>query len=67
MPGTRVRAGAVLARISPRSDDLHDAAGLRAALVDAAITEGEPLVIEGIQRLRDGRAVTVHPVAAAGS
>lgn len=35
VPGTRVRAEAVLARIVPRSDELRDAAGLRAALVDA--------------------------------
>jgi RND family efflux transporter MFP subunit len=35
VPGTRVRAGAVLTRIAPRSDDLRDAAGLRAALVEA--------------------------------
>jgi RND family efflux transporter MFP subunit len=35
VPGARVRAGAVLARIAPRSDDLRDAAGLRAALVEA--------------------------------
>jgi cobalt-zinc-cadmium efflux system membrane fusion protein len=35
VPGTRVRYGAMLARIAPRSDDLRDAAGLRAALVEA--------------------------------
>jgi len=35
VPGTRVGAGALLARIAPRSDDLRDAAGLRAALVEA--------------------------------
>ncbi len=35
IPGTRVRAGEILARIVPRSDDLRDAAGLRAALVEA--------------------------------
>jgi RND family efflux transporter MFP subunit len=35
VPGTRVRSGAMLARIAPRSDDLRDAAGLRAALVEA--------------------------------
>ncbi len=35
VPGSRVRAGTILARIFPRSDDLHDAAGLRAALVEA--------------------------------
>jgi RND family efflux transporter MFP subunit len=35
IPGTRVRAGALLVRIVPRSDDVRDAAGLRAALVEA--------------------------------
>ncbi len=35
VPGTRVRSGAMLAQIAPRSDDLSDAAGLRAALVEA--------------------------------
>ena len=35
VPGMRVRSGAVLAQIAPRSDDLSDAAGLRAALVEA--------------------------------
>ncbi len=34
VPGARVRAGAMLAQIVPGSDDLHDAAGLRAALVE---------------------------------
>ncbi len=35
LPGARVRAGAVLARIAPRFDELRDAAGLRSALVEA--------------------------------
>jgi RND family efflux transporter MFP subunit len=35
VPGTRVRAGEVLARIAPHSEDLRDSAGLRAALVEA--------------------------------
>ncbi len=35
VPGARVRAGAMLAQIAPRSDDLRDAAGLRAALIEA--------------------------------
>ena len=35
VPGARVRTGAMLARITPRSDDLRDAAGLRAALVES--------------------------------
>jgi RND family efflux transporter MFP subunit len=38
VPGVRVRAGAVLARIVPRSDNLRDAAALRAALVEAEQT-----------------------------
>jgi cobalt-zinc-cadmium efflux system membrane fusion protein len=40
VPGTRVRAGAMLAQIAPRSDDLSDAAGLRAALVEAEQSHG---------------------------
>ena len=35
IPGGRVRAGSVLARIVPRSEGIRDAPGLRAALVDA--------------------------------
>jgi RND family efflux transporter MFP subunit len=35
VPGMRVRTGGVLARIVPSSDDLRDAAGLRADLVEA--------------------------------
>jgi RND family efflux transporter MFP subunit len=35
VPGMRVRAGEVMARITPRSTGLRDAAGLRADLVDA--------------------------------
>jgi RND family efflux transporter MFP subunit len=35
IPGGRVRAGDVLARIVPNSEQLHDPAGLRAALIDA--------------------------------
>jgi len=35
IPGTRVRKGALLAKIIPRSDDIRDAAGLRSALVQA--------------------------------
>jgi len=35
VPGTRVRKGARLARIVPQSDDVRDAPGLRAALVEA--------------------------------
>jgi RND family efflux transporter MFP subunit len=40
VPGARVRAGTMLARIAPRSDDLRDAAGLRAALVEAEQSHG---------------------------
>ncbi len=35
VPGTRARANTVLARIVPRSEEIRDAAGLRAALVEA--------------------------------
>jgi RND family efflux transporter MFP subunit len=35
LPGSRIRAGTVLTRIVPRSDDLRDAAGLRAAVAQA--------------------------------
>jgi len=35
VPGSRIRAGAVVVRIVPRSDDLRDAAGLRAAVIEA--------------------------------
>jgi RND family efflux transporter MFP subunit len=40
VPGTMVRAGEVVARIIPRSDDLRDAAALRAALVEAEQDHG---------------------------
>jgi RND family efflux transporter MFP subunit len=35
VPGSRIRAGTVLLRIVPRSDDLRDAAGLKAAMIEA--------------------------------
>jgi RND family efflux transporter MFP subunit len=35
VPGTTVRAGDLIARIIPRSDDVRDVPGLRAALVEA--------------------------------
>lgn len=35
VPGTRVRQGGLLATIVPRSDDVRDVSGLRAALVEA--------------------------------
>ena len=58
VPGARVRAGAVLARIAPRSDDLRDAAGLRASLVEAE--QSHMLALQGrdrASRLVEARAV----------
>jgi RND family efflux transporter MFP subunit len=58
VPGARVRSGAVLARIVPRSDDLRDAAALRAALVEA---EQQHLLAtrerDRAERLVDARAL----------
>ena len=57
VPGARVRAGTVLARIAPRSDDLRDAAGLRAALVEAE--QSQLLALQDrdrAQRLVEARA-----------
>ena len=53
VPGARVRAGAMLAQIAPRSDDLRDAAGLRAALVEAEQSHG----LAVLERDRAGRLV----------
>ena len=39
-PGERVRGQAMLARILPRSDEIKDAAGLRAALIEAEQQHG---------------------------
>jgi len=58
VPGARVRAGAVLARIAPRSDDLRDVAGLRAALVEAE--QSHVLALQDrdrAERLVEARAV----------
>jgi RND family efflux transporter MFP subunit len=58
VPGARVRAGAVLARIVPRSDDLRDAAALRAALVVAEQDHGLAILErERVERLVEGRAL----------
>jgi multidrug efflux pump subunit AcrA (membrane-fusion protein) len=35
-------------------------------LVDGALTPGEPVVVEGVQRLRPGRAVVAVPGGVAG-
>jgi len=58
VPGAAVRAGAVLARIAPRSDDLRDAAGLRASLVEAE--QSHVLALQDrdrAERLVEARAV----------
>ncbi len=58
VPGTRVRSGAILARIAPRSDDLRDAAGLRAALVEAE--QAQALAVQErdrAERLVEARAL----------
>lgn len=60
VPGTRVRAGATLARIAPRSDDLHDAAGLRAALVEAE----QAHVLATQEKDRAGRLVEARALPA---
>ncbi len=58
IPGTRVREGDVLARIVPRSDDLRDAAALRAALVEAEQEQGlAARESERVERLVASRAV----------
>jgi cobalt-zinc-cadmium efflux system membrane fusion protein len=57
-PGTAVRAGAVLARILPRSDDLRDAGALRAAVVEAE--QAHDLAVreqERVERLVAARAL----------
>lgn len=65
-PGTRVRAGTILARIVPRSEDVLDAAGLRAALVDAeqryGLAESERA---RVARLVDARALPARRLAEA--
>jgi len=66
--GARVRADAVLARIVPRSDELRDAAGLRAALVEAE--QDHELAMQErdrAARLVDARAVPARRLAEAES
>lgn len=61
VPGTRVRSGTTLARIAPRSDDLRDAAGLRAALVEAE--QAHVLAVrerDRAERLVDARALPMR-------
>ncbi len=61
VPGTRVRAGAMLAQIVPDSDDLRDGAGLRAALVE---TEQAQLLAvqerDRTERLVEARALPLR-------
>lgn len=58
VPGTRVRSGTMLAQIAPRSDDLRDAAGLRAALVEAEQAHGLAVQeLERVERLVEARAL----------
>jgi len=66
VPGARVRSGTVLARIAPRSDDLRDAAGLRASLVEAEQTH--VLAVqdrERAARLVEARALPTRRLAEA--
>jgi RND family efflux transporter MFP subunit len=58
LPGSRVRAGAALARIVPSSDDLRDGADLRAARVEAEQAHG--LAVrerDRVERLVEARAL----------
>ena len=58
LPGARVRAGTVLVRVVPRSDDLRDLATLRAALVEAEQQHGLAIRERGrVERLVDARAL----------
>ena len=58
VPGARVRAGTVLARIVPRSDDLRDAAALRAARVEAEQDHGlAARQRDRVERLVEARAL----------
>lgn len=58
VPGEVVRAGAVLAQIIPRSDDLRDRAGLRAALIEAE----QSFLLAGQDRDRAVRLVKARAV-----
>jgi RND family efflux transporter MFP subunit len=53
LPGGRARAGSVLARVLPRSEEVRDAAGLRANLVDAE----QQYELARLERERAGRLV----------
>jgi RND family efflux transporter MFP subunit len=58
VPGARVRAGEILARIIPRSESLRDAATLRAALVEAE--QDHDLAVrerDRVERLVEARAL----------
>ena len=58
LPGQSVSAGAALVRVLPRSEDLRDGAGLRAALVEAEQEHG--LAVrerDRAERLVEGRAL----------
>lgn len=58
LPGQSVSANAVLARVLPRSEDLRDGAGLRAALVEAE--QEHRLAVrerDRVERLVEGRAL----------
>ncbi len=58
LPGSRVEAGSVLVRIVPRSDDVRDAAGLRAGLVEAEQDhESAVRERERVARLVESRAL----------
>jgi cobalt-zinc-cadmium efflux system membrane fusion protein len=58
VPGARVRAGDLLARIVPRSDALRDAEGLRAALVEAEQDHGLAVSEKSrVERLVEARAL----------
>lgn len=57
-PGTAVRAGEVLARILPRSEELLDAAALRADLVEAEQAHGLSVrEVDRVERLVEARAL----------
>ncbi len=58
VPGTRVRSGTMLAQIAPRSEDLNDAAGLRAALVETE--QAHLLAVQ--ERDRAGRLVEARAI-----
>lgn len=66
VPGTRVQAGSVLVRIVPRTEDLRDAAALRAALVEAEQDHGlAASERDRVGRLVDARALPARRLAEA--